>query len=137
MRITMVIVTALALVGCGANTPPPNAEFAQAKLDLGRAQESGGGVADAQLHMRLAQENLDSAKTLMATNNSKDNERAAQIIARASAESELALSLAREAHARTELQQAQAQLGKPITVPAGTPMGTPTTTGADMSKKNP
>ncbi len=132
MRTTMAIVTTLALIGCGANVPPPNAEFAQAKLDLGRAQETGNGVADAQLHMRLAQENLDSAKTLMATNNSKDNERAGQLIARASAESELALNQGREAKARTELQKAQAQLGKPMTMPVPP---TTTTTGADLSKK--
>ena len=133
MRIATAIVTTLVLVGCGANVPPPNAEFAQAKLDLGRAQETGNGVADAQLHARLAQENLDAAKTLMANNDSKDNERAGQLIARASAEAELALNQGREAKARTELQQAQAQLGKPMTVPANST----TTTGAEMPKKNP
>ena len=139
MRITMAIVTSLALAvaGCGANIPPPNAEFAQAQQDLGRAQESGSAVPDAQLHMRLAQENLDAAKALMGTT-SKDNERAAQLIARASAEAELALNIARDTHARADLAQAQAQLAKSGgAIPPSSSTPTTTTTGATLPKKNP
>jgi hypothetical protein len=125
--------------------PPPNAEFAQAKLDIGRAQESGVGIPESELHAKLAQENLDAAKALMGSE-SKDNERAATLIARATAEADLALNLGREAHARTEAGKAQAQLGKsqapPVMAngqlpPPSTTTTTTTTTGAVLPKKNP
>ena len=144
MRISITMITVFSLVGCGASIPAPNAEFAQAKLDLGRAQESGSSVPEAQLHMRLAQENLDAAKALMGTE-SKDNQRAASLIARATAEADLALNMARDVHARTQLAEAQAALAKgsptgaalPAAGATTTTTSTTTTSGANVQRNNP
>ncbi len=138
MRLTCIIVAgALCVAGCGGSVPAPNSEYAQAQRDLGRAQEGAAGVPDAELHIRLAQEDLSKAKVLMG-DKSKENERAASLIARAQAEAELALQIGRDTHARTGLQQVQQGANAPIVPgPAGVPTSTTTTTGAQLPQNNP
>src|SRR5215469_15664084 len=97
------IALSLALIGCGSSFPTPTDQFAAAQRDLGRAQEGGAAnVPDAKLHLQLAQEDLGKAKDLM----DKDNQRASTLISRASAESELALNLSKQAQAESAAKDA-------------------------------
>jgi hypothetical protein len=99
----------LFLLACGSSFPIPNDQFAAAQKDVGRAQEGGAqAVPDAKLHLQLAQETLQKAKELM----DKDNKRASSLIARASAEAELALALAKESQAKQDAQEALDKLAK-------------------------
>jgi hypothetical protein len=69
---------------------------------------SAGNVPDAKLHLQLANENLAKAKELM----DKDNKRAASLIARASAEAELALAMSKSTMAKADAQEATDKLAK-------------------------
>ena len=96
-------------VACGSSFPQPNDQFAAAQKDVGRAQEGGAqAVPDAKLHLQLANESLSKAKELM----DKDNKRAASLIARASAEAELALALSKASTAKSDAQDATDKLTK-------------------------
>jgi hypothetical protein len=102
-------ILAMGLIACGASYPAPTDQFAGAQKGLGQAQEAGAvNVPDAKLHLQLAQESLSKAKELM----DRDNERATSLVARASAEAELAYSIARRARAQNEAQQANDALNK-------------------------
>src|SRR5215472_2804584 len=99
----MAIASVSVLMACGSSFPPPTDQYAAAEKDLGRAQEGGAAaVPDAKLHLQLAQEDLAKAKELM----DKDNQRAASLISRASAEAELSLNLSKQAQAQAQAQQA-------------------------------
>jgi len=72
------------------------------------AQEVGASkVPQAQLHVRLAQEQVDKAKALMQDG---DNKRAEMLLLRAQSDAELAVALAREDSAKNEAQQALDQV---------------------------
>jgi hypothetical protein len=93
--------------GCASSVPPPRDQWAAAQADVGQAE--GGGTPDqpdAMLHLRLAQEDLQKAKQLMGD----DNKQAASLCALASAESQLALSLAKQAAAQSRALKAQSDL---------------------------
>jgi hypothetical protein len=76
------------------------------------ARELGAqAVPRAQLHLRLAQEQVTQARKLA---NDGENERAASLLDRARADAELALSLSREA---TMKQDAQSHSSTAITNP--------------------
>ena len=107
MRKTLLFI-AFGLAACGPSFPAPRDQYAAAEKDVGRAQESGASVPDARLHTQLAQEDLAKAKALMGG----DNERAASLIARASAEADLAINLARQSQAQSQAQQGNEALNK-------------------------
>jgi len=91
-------------IGCGASIPPPNDQWAAAQTDIGRAEAGGApNVPDAKLHLQLAQEDLQKSKQLMGD----DNKRATTLSALASAEAQLALSLAKQAAAQGGARKAQ------------------------------
>jgi len=72
------------------------------------AQEVGAQTnPQAALHLKLAQEQLDQAKQLIADG---DNQRAEFVLLRANSDAELAVALARESSARAEAQTVQEQL---------------------------
>jgi hypothetical protein len=91
-------------VACGASFPVPTQHMADAEsahrsaLELGAANQP-----DAQLHVKLAEEQMAQAKTLI-TNG--DNKAADSLLIRSKADSELALALAREKTARADAQSA-------------------------------
>jgi hypothetical protein len=94
---------------CGGNVPPPNDAYAAALADVGRAQAGGAPlVADAKLHLQLAEEDLQKSKQLMDT----DNKRATSLVALASVEAQLALSLAKQAAAQDVARKAEGDLQK-------------------------
>jgi len=93
-------------VAC-ASFPAPTQHMADAEsahrsaLELGAANQPA-----AKLHVKLAEEQMAQAKTLM---NDGNNREADSLLIRSKADSELALALAREEGANTEAQKATDQ----------------------------
>jgi hypothetical protein len=91
-------------VACGASFPIPTQHLADAEsahrsaLELGAANQPA-----AQLHVKLAEEQMAQAKTLMT---SGDNKEADSLLIRSKADSELALALAREQGSSVDAQTA-------------------------------
>jgi hypothetical protein len=93
------------LVACGSSMPPPSDRLASAEAASRSARELGADrEPKAQLHLRLAAEQIEQAKKLMADG---DNKRADLILQRASADAELAVMLAKEYTTRAEADKAQ------------------------------
>jgi hypothetical protein len=92
---------------CGASFPAPTQRLADAEsahrsaLELGAANQPA-----AALHIKLAEEQMDKAKALIADGNNKE---ADSLLVRSKADSELALALAREQSANAATQQATDQ----------------------------
>ena len=96
---------ALFLVACGSSLPPPSDKLASAEAAARSARELGAErEPKAALHLRLATEQIDQAKKLMADG---DNKRADLVLQRASSDAELAVMLAKENTARGEAEKAQ------------------------------
>jgi hypothetical protein len=96
-------------LGCSSSVPPPNDQWSVAQVEVGRAEAGGApSVPDAKLHLQLAEEDLQKAKTLIGN----DNKRAGTLIALASTEAQLATTLAQAARAGDEAQQARESLQK-------------------------
>jgi hypothetical protein len=113
----------LALVACASGQVPAQ-RMADAEAASRAAEEIGASAhPQAQLHLRLAQEEIARAKQFIA---SGDNDRAASVLLRARADGDLALELAREAQAEAEEARAAAK------VPARDGTNATTTTGAEV-----
>ena len=96
--IGMVGVTLLAC-GCGSSFPVPTQKLADAEGAHRSARELGADKkTEAQLNLKLAEEGIASAKTLIKEG---DNRRADFVLLRAKADAELSLALAREHDAKT------------------------------------
>ena len=112
-KATCVAVLITGAFACAGSVPPPNDQWAAAEADVGRAQAGGAPqVPDAQLHLKLAQEDLQQAKQLIGD----DNKRATTLTELARTEAQLALSLAKSSAAQdvarkaaTDLQNAQSK----------------------------
>lgn len=95
------------LLACGASFPVPTQRMADAEsahrsaLELGAASQPA-----AELHVKLAEEQMTKAKGLIAEG---DNKGADSLLIRSKADSELALALAREQAASVETQKAAEQ----------------------------
>lgn len=99
----------MSALACGGAAVPQEAlSAAQAQA---KGAEVGGATEDpkAQLHLKLANEQIERAKKLIADD---ENEEAARVIDRAQVDAELALALAEEAKARRAAKEADEQLGK-------------------------
>jgi hypothetical protein len=97
----------LSLLGC-ASAPVPAERLASAEAGIRGATEVGAeGVPQAALHLKLARDQVTQAKGLA---QGGDNERAVLVLARAEADAELALTLARESAARVEANAVLAQI---------------------------
>ena len=96
---------ALALAaGCGGSYPTPTQPLADVQSAERSAQELGANADPAaKLHLTLAQEQTTKATKLMADG---ENRRAEALLLRAKADAELAVSLAREQKAKSDLQEA-------------------------------
>jgi len=102
---TPMIVAALLLVACGSSLPPPSDRLASAEAAARSAHELGADrEPKAQLHLKLASEQIDQAKKLMADG---DNKRADLILQRANSDAELAVMLAKENTAKGDAEKAQ------------------------------
>ena len=111
-------VAAIMSIGGCAGTPVPNAKVASSESAIRAAQETGSkNVPQAALHLKLAEEQLQSAKGLIRDN---ENKRAEYVLMRAQADAELAIALshaaASNAKAGTAVDNARA-VGTGTTTP--------------------
>jgi hypothetical protein len=98
------------LVGCGGSLPPPSDRLATAEAASRSARELGAeGEPKAALHLKLAQEQIDQAKKLMADG---DNRRADLVLQRAGSDAELSVMLAKEHNASAEAQKAKEKVNQ-------------------------
>src|SRR5438105_3134084 len=110
-----VSVGGMGIAGC-ASTPVPNARVASSEAAIRAAQETGSGaVPQAALHLKLAEEQLLSAKALI---RDSDNKRAEYVLMRAQADAELAIALS---HVATSNVQAGTAVDEARAVHSGTP----------------
>ena len=101
-------------LGCGASYPPPTQQMADVQSADRSAIELGAQKNPrAQLHLKLAEEQLALAKTAVEDD---DNEGAGSLLARAKADAELAIALTREDSAKMQehkaVDQSNAQRSK-------------------------
>lgn len=95
------------LAACGG-TPKPEARMASSEGAIRGAQEAGAStVPQATLYLTLAQEEREKALQLVKDD---ENHRATMMLARSEADAELAVALARAAHATHEAQEAHEQI---------------------------
>ena len=95
---------AVVLAACGGSIPPPSDRLANAEAAARSARELGADrEPKAQLHLRLATEQIEQAKGLMKDG---DNKRADLVLQRAGADAELSVMLAKENNARGEADKA-------------------------------
>jgi len=103
----LAVAIAAPLAACGG-TPKPEARMASSEGAIRGAQEAGAGnVPQATLYLTLAQEERDKALQLVKDD---ENHRAAMMLARSEADAELAVALARAAHAQNEAAQTTEQV---------------------------
>jgi hypothetical protein len=102
--VVMITATLLPAFGCAGSYPPPTQQMADVQSANRSATELGAqNNPKAQLHLKLAQEQLNQAKTAMDNN---DNKSADMLLARAKADAELAIALTREDSAKVEASKA-------------------------------
>lgn len=107
--IAIIVASSVGLAACGSY-PAPTERLASSQAALRVAQEFNA-TADPQaaLHLKLAQEQLEQAKQMLADDN---NKRAEYVLMRAEADAELAEALARESQLKAQAQQAQDDVRK-------------------------
>ena len=105
MKTFITVTSPLLLVfGCAGSYPPPTQQMADVQSASRSANELGAqSNPKAQLHLKLAEEQLDQAKIAMKDD---DNERAHSLLTRAKADAELAVALTREDKAEHQASQA-------------------------------
>jgi len=96
--------TSLLALGCAGSYPPPTQQMADVQSANRSANELGAqNNPNAQLHLKLAEEQLQQAKTAMEQD---DNKSANSLLTRAKADAELAVALMRDSNATQEAKQA-------------------------------
>ncbi|WP_394835743.1 DUF4398 domain-containing protein [Pendulispora rubella] len=147
---TTVLVLGVTLAAC-ASYPTPTARMNETVMTAKAAQEAGAQTNPrAQLHLRLANDQIERAKRLIADG---DTKRADYVLVRAKADADLALAEAREASAQRQALAAKQRVDAlvasmqenvpgsntspndkplPATFPTSTPAGTTTTTGTNV-----
>ncbi len=96
--------------GACASVPPPSERLTSAEAAIrGALEVDANTVPRAQLHLKLAQEQVDKAKRYIQDD---QNDRAELALRRAQADAELAIVLAREQDMTTKARTAQARVEK-------------------------
>ena len=106
MKTSIITLTTALLfaLGCGASYPPPTQQMADVQSADRSAIELGAQKNPrAQLHLKLAEEQLALAKTAI---DDDDNTGAGSPLARAKADAELAIALTREDSAKMQAHKA-------------------------------
>ncbi|HEX7603658.1 MAG TPA: DUF4398 domain-containing protein [Polyangiaceae bacterium] len=102
--ILSLVVVAPFLWACGASFPVPPQRMADAQsAERSALQLGANNEPDAQLSLRLAQDQIAMAKTAI---NDGDNQRADSLLIRAKADAELAVVKARDKGAKIDVQKA-------------------------------
>jgi len=105
----------MGITGC-AGSQVPNARMASSEAAIRAAQETGSrNVPQAALHLKLAEEQLQSAKALIRNN---DNKRAEYVLMRSQADAELAIALS---HVAVSNVQAGAAVDEARSIRSSTP----------------
>ncbi len=119
MKIIAITGASALLLGACASSPVPADTLARSQAAVRSADEVGAQkVPVAALHLKVANEELEQARKLIADG---DNKRAEYILLRAEADAEAALNLAREATARADAQKTIVEVQKMKTAqPEGT-----------------
>jgi hypothetical protein len=126
----LVASSVLALVPACASTVLPQQQLMDTQGAITSAEElKGDENPDAKLHLQFAREQLTAAKELMANG---DDEEAERMLDRATADAELALTLARTEQLRAESREARSDVNELRTegAAAGTPATSATTTAS-------
>lgn len=106
MKEAMVLLAVVGALGC-TTVQIPTDRLEKSEASIRGAEEVGAnGVPNARLHLQLAKEQTATAKKMAANG----EERALMVLARAEADAELALVLAREAAVHGEAGQAAENL---------------------------
>lgn len=104
-------------LGCGASIPPQTQQVVDVESANRSAAELGARTDPrAQLHLKLAEEQLQQAKTALEDD---DIEAADMLLARAKADAELAVALSHDAVATKEAKKAQSEISKTTQTGAG------------------
>jgi hypothetical protein len=102
--LSIVIAAPLVWAACGAHVPPPTQRMADAQAAERSARELGAErVPAAQASLRLAQDQISTAKKAMAED---ENKRADSLLVRAKADAELSVAQAREMGAKVAVAEA-------------------------------
>ena len=103
IAITSTIAIATFVAACGS-VPAPTAKVASSEAAIRAADElKANDIPAAQLHLKLAQDQLATAKKLIEDG---DNKRADSILTRAQADAEVAVALAKETSVSKEAEEA-------------------------------
>ena len=104
MRLVIALVLAALGAGCGTAAVPVSGSLTQAQAAIRAAEEVGArSVPKAALHLKMAQDQLQTAKGLLADG---EEEEASVVLARAEIDAELALALAKDANLRAQANEA-------------------------------
>ena len=107
-NLSWILIIALGALGGCASSAVPHQTMAASEGSIRAAEEVGAGkVPSAALHLQLAKEQTEKAQKLIGGG---DNERAKYVLMRAQADAELAITLSKEDAARTDAEQAMAQV---------------------------
>src|SRR6185503_11651703 len=91
-----------------ASSNVPHESMAASESSIRAAEEVGASeVPTAALHLQLAKEQTEKAQEMIKAG---DNDRAKYVLMRAQADAELAITLSKEDTARTDAEQAMAQV---------------------------
>jgi hypothetical protein len=126
----LVASSVLVLVPACASTVLPQQQLMDTQGAITSAEElKGDENPDAKLHLQFAREQLTAAKEMMANG---DDDEAERMLDRATADAELALTLARTEQLRAESRDARSDVNELRTegAQAGTPATPPTTTAS-------
>ena len=129
--LSMIAVAGLT-AACGSSFPTPTDRLASSEAAIRSAKELGAqNDPQASLHVKLADEQVATAKSLMKDG---DNQRADLVLQRADADAELAVMITRERAAKGAADAAKQNLnGNAQSGTTGTyPTNTTTTTSAPM-----
>ena len=109
MKNVLSMMAAAGLVAAGGSSmQPPTDRLASSEAAIRSAKELGAqNDPQASLHVKLADEQMASARNLMKDG---DNRRADLVLQRASSDAELAVMIARERAAKTEAEKARLTL---------------------------
>lgn len=102
--------TACFIAGCGGSPPVPADQVTQTEAAIRAASEVGApSVPKAALHLKMAQDQLQTAKGLMAE---QQNDEARLVLDRARVDAELAIALSKEATLRAQAAEALEKVKK-------------------------
>ncbi len=108
--LTPAAISASFFIGCGGSPPVPADQVTETQAAIRGAQEVGAqGVPKAALHLKMAQDQLQTAQGLIAE---EENDEARLALDRARVDAELAIALSKEAALRAQAAEALEKVRK-------------------------